>query len=145
MMNDRPTIVVGVDGSGASADALRWAAGQAQLTGSRLHVICAWRRPVTYGIPADYSDMDFDNEARRKLDTVLDEVLGSDPMVGVDTQVAEGPAARILVEATPGADLLVVGSRGHGAFAEMLLGSTSQYCAQHASCPVVIVRHPAQA
>lgn len=144
MTSQQPTIVVGVDGSEASAEALRWAAGQAELTSGRLQVIIAWRQPVTYGVPADYSDVDFENEARRKAETVLGEVLGTQPAVPVDTQVTEGHAAPILVEAARGADLLVVGSHGHGAFVGMLLGSTSQHCAQHASCPIVIVRHRAQ-
>lgn len=140
MSGHQPNIVVGVDGSEASADALRWAAGQAELTGGRLHVIIAWRPPVTYGIPAEYADVDFEKEARRKAETVLGEVLGTQPAVPVDTQVTEGHAAPILVKAASGADLLVVGSHGHGAFVGMLLGSTSQYCAEHANCPVVIVR-----
>jgi nucleotide-binding universal stress UspA family protein len=144
MTNHQPTIVVGVDGSEASAEALRWAAGQAEQTGARLQVITAWRQPVPYGVPVDYSDVDFEKEARRKAETVLAEVLGSEPVVPVETQVSEGHAAPILVDAARGADLLVVGSHGHGAFVGMLLGSTSQHCAQHASCPIVIVRHPAR-
>lgn len=144
MTSQQPTIVVGVDGSETSADALRWAAGQAELTGGRLHVITAWHRPVTYGDPADYSDVDFEKEARRKAATVLGEVLGTQPAVPVDTQVIEGHAAPALVGAARQADLLVVGSHGHGAFVGMLLGSTSQHCAQHASCPIVIVRHRAR-
>jgi nucleotide-binding universal stress UspA family protein len=144
MSKREPTVVVGVDGSPASADALRWAAGQAGLTGVRLQVIIAWHRPVTYGIPADYSDVDFATQARRKAETMLGEVLGAEPAVPVDLQVTEGHAAPVLVEASRGADVLVVGSHGHGAFVEMLLGSTSQHLAQHASCPLVIVRHATQ-
>jgi nucleotide-binding universal stress UspA family protein len=109
MTSDRPTIVVGVDGSDASKDALLWAAGQAALTASKLQVILAWRHPVTYGYAPDYGDVDFEGEARQRLDEVLDEVLGGDPPESLETRVAEGHAAPILCDAAQAADLLVVG------------------------------------
>ena len=62
--------------------------------------------------------------------------------VKVSSTVREGNPAKILLEAADGADLLVVGSRGHGGFAEALLGSVSQHCVHHAPCPVVIIRGP---
>lgn len=139
----RPAIVVGVDGSESSKDALRWAAGQALLTGAELHAVIAWRPPITYGYPADYTDVDFEADARKKLETVADEVLGPNPPVPVRIRVAEGHPAPVLIEAARGADLLVVGSHGHGMFAGMLLGSTSQHCVQHATTPVVVIRHTA--
>lgn len=60
--------------------------------------------------------------------------------MAVRTQVAEGNPARVLLSAAAGADLLVVGSRGHGGFTEALLGSVGQHCAHHARCPVVVIR-----
>jgi nucleotide-binding universal stress UspA family protein len=141
MSSSAPTIVVGVDGSKASRDALAWAATQADQTGARLEVIRCWRQPVTYGYAPDYGeDADFAKDAREELDELLDQVLGPEPKILLEARVTEGHAAPILVEASRSADLLVVGSRGHGAFAGMLLGSTSHYCANHASCPVVVVR-----
>ncbi len=135
-------IVVGVDGSGPSREALRWAARQAKLTASRLRVVLAWHLPVTYGYPVPYPD-DFDPEsdARRALAEAVDATLGASPNVDIDQEVVNGPPALVLLEAARDAQLLVVGSRGHGAFAGMLLGSVSEQCVHHASCPVVVIRH----
>lgn len=133
-------IVVGVDGSEASQAALRWAARQAQLTGERLVVVAAWEYPTSFGwAPAYPSDWDPEGDARKALAEVVDQVLGAE-RPEVDLEVAEGHPAPILVEASQDADLLVVGSRGHGAFAGMLLGSVSEHCVSHAHCPVVVVR-----
>ncbi len=134
-------IVVGVDGSEASKDALRWAARQARLTGAELRAVCAWQMPTGYGWIPDISEFDFAAEARSGLDGTVADALGADPGVKVTTDVRQGHPATVLIEASQGAALLVVGSRGHGAFAGMLLGSVSQHCAQHASCPVLIMRH----
>lgn len=97
---------------------------------------------MTYGYPADYTNVDFAAEARKELAKTVSDVVGSDPAVPVVMQVAEGHPAHVLTDAAESAALLVVGSRGHGAFAGMLLGSTSQHCIQHALTPVVVVRQP---
>jgi nucleotide-binding universal stress UspA family protein len=138
-------IVVGVDGSEASRDALTWAARQAALTGASLQVIMTWHVPTAaYGaqipMPSDY---DFIADSERELGTVVSEVLGPQPGIGVSMVVMEGHPANRLIEASVGAEMLVVGSRGHGAFSGMLLGSVSEHCVAHASCPVVVVRHSA--
>ena len=138
-----PIIVVGVDGSEASMRALRWAADQAKLTGASLTVVTTWEFPPTFGWAPPYpSDFDPDKDARAALQKHVDAVLGSEPEVAVQLDVVEGHPAFVLTETARDAELLVVGSRGHGAFAGMLLGSVSEYCAAHASCPVVIVRDP---
>jgi nucleotide-binding universal stress UspA family protein len=139
---ERPIIVVGVDGSQASKDALAWAAGQARLTSAELLAISAWRPPPTYGYPVNYSDVDFESEARKKLEEIVNEVLGSEQTVPVVMRVAKGHPAQVLIDAAEGAGLLVVGSRGLGAFRGMLLGSTSQHCIQHAPTPVIVIRRP---
>lgn len=136
----QPVIVVGVDGSEASKEALRWAARQAELTGAELHPVMAWRLPATYSFPANYSDVDFAGDARRELQRIIDEVLGMESGVRVVPEVSEGHAAEVLIEAAKQAELLVVGSHGRGAFSGMLLGSVSQHCVHHASCPVLVVR-----
>lgn len=141
MTSQQPVIVVGVDGSEASMDAFRWAIRQAELTGGRLRAVCAWRQPVTYGMPVDYSDVDFEKEARRRLETAITDAPGTQSEVPVETVVVEGLPAHVLVDAAKDADLLAVGSQGHGAFAGMVLGSTGHYCAQHSPCPRVIVPH----
>jgi nucleotide-binding universal stress UspA family protein len=134
-------IVVGVDGSASSRDALRWAARQARLTGADLHAVCAWDLPTGYGFAPNDSYLDLAAEAGKGLNATVVEVLGAVQDVPLVARVERGHAAGILVEASRGADLLVVGSRGRGEFAGMLLGSVSQHCAQHAACPVLIVRH----
>jgi len=144
-------IVVGVDGSDSSKAALRWAIRQARLTGSPVDAVTAWRMPATYGLaPVGGEGIDFEGDARRALAAALNEVSGLDPDVPVHPLVTEGRAGEVLVRAAKGADLLVVGCRGHGEFASALLGSVSLYCALHAACPVLVLRdgrehHPAVA
>ena len=135
-----PFIVVGVDGSDASKDALRWAATQARLTGAAVHAICTWDFPTGYGWGPFISDLDLAEEARKGLERTIEQALADMPEVPLVARVERGHAAGILVDASRDADLLVVGSRGRGAFSGMLLGSVSQHCAQHAACPVLIVR-----
>lgn len=135
-------IVAGVDGSEASLDALRWASRQAELTGASLRVVMSWEVPtMAYGGPVVIPyDTDLAEEARQALGKAVSEALGDKPGTKVSPLVVQGRPAQELVKAAKGAQLLVVGSRGHGAFAGMLLGSVSEYCAAHAPCPVVIVR-----
>lgn len=135
-------IVVGVDGSEASLDALKWASRQAELTGGEIEVIVAWEFPVQYGVGAMYAE-DFDPEAdaHQMLEGVIQTVRQEHPDLTVHTHVSEGHPAPTLIGAARDADLLVVGSRGHGAFVGMLLGSVSEHCVTHAPCPVVVVRH----
>ncbi|MCU4184466.1 universal stress protein [Acidiferrimicrobium sp. IK] len=145
-MTERPQgtnrfIVVGVDGSGTSRAALRWAARQAELTGAELHAVMAWSVPVmAYGSPVVVPvDLDLADSTQKALDQIIGEVLGDQPAIKISAVAVEGrPAERLLHEAE-GAEALVVGSRGHGAFTGMLLGSVSEHCATHASCPVVVV------
>ncbi|UUN25627.1 universal stress protein [Streptomyces sp. FIT100] len=137
---DQPLVVVGVDGSEVSIEALRWAARHAELTGAVLRVVTAWRLPPSYGDLPDYADMDFAAAARETLDSAITAVLGPTPRLSVEARVEEGHPAPVLLAAAHHADLLVVGSRGHGAFVGMLLGSTAQHCVHHAPCPVLVVR-----
>ena len=138
----RGRIVVGVDGSDASKNALAWAARQAALTGARLEAVTAWHvPPLAYGTaPADYN---FAPDARRAVDETISAVLGEHPDVDVSPVVVEGLPTPALLHAAAGADLLVVGSRGHGALTGVLLGSVSEHCVTHAPCPVVVVGHHA--
>jgi nucleotide-binding universal stress UspA family protein len=134
-------IVVGVDGSEPSLKALRWALDQAKLTGSSLEVVTTWQYPTALGwAPAWPADWDPAAEAQKSLAKVVEGVVKGSG-VEVKLAVAEGHAAPVLVSASEKASLLVVGSRGHGEFAGMLIGSVSEYCALHSQCPVVIVHH----
>jgi nucleotide-binding universal stress UspA family protein len=134
-------IVVGVDGSPESVQALRWAARQAELTGAELEVITAWEYPSFYGwAPSSPADTDFAHLSATALDDALGAVFGTTRPGFVRTQVVEGPPGRILVDASADADLLVVGSRGYGGLADAVLGSVSTYCVHHAHGPVTIIR-----
>lgn len=139
-MSQHPLIVVGVDGSAQSKGALRWAAGQAELVGADLKVVMCWDFPSFAYWVAIPEGMDLEGDTRKALDDEVAEVLGSKPTVAVSKVVRQGRAASILIEASRGALLLVVGSRGHGEFAGMLLGSVSEHCVTHADCTVVVVR-----
>ncbi len=137
-------IVVGIDGSEPSKEALRWAATQAGLTGARLRVVLSWELPSAAYLTPLPAGLDLDKDAHQVLDQEVDEVLGTDPAISVERVVVEGHPAPVLLEMSKDADLLVVGSRGHGQFAGMLLGSVSEHCVSHAACPVVVVRHQRQ-
>ncbi len=135
-------IVVGVDGSDASRDALTWAAGQARLTGATLEAVTSWHIPAAaYGAMLMPVGTDFAADATKALAAAATAVLGEDPDIDLKQVVVQGPPALALLEAAEGAELLVVGSRGHGAFTGMLLGSVSEHLVAHAPCPVVVVRH----
>ena len=132
--------MAGVDGSDSSKAALRWALRQAELTDSVVDAVTAWDIPVTYGWTPMPGGTDLEGAARKMLDDVLAEVAGAAGGARVRPLVVRGNAARVLLDAARGADLLVLGTRGYGGFAEALLGSVSQHCVHHAACPVVIVR-----
>ena len=142
-------IVVGIDGSAESKDTLRWAVAEAKLRGAALRVVHAWAPPyIAAGPGLDPAlDTQMIEDVRRKAEELVERELSAlgDEAAGVDIEraVVDGAPARTLIEAAEGSDLLVVGSRGHGGFAGLLLGSVSQQCAHHAPCPVVIVRPPA--
>jgi nucleotide-binding universal stress UspA family protein len=138
--NAPPRIGVGVDGSPASVDALRWAAGQADLIGAAVEAVISWEYPSTSGMEFGSLDIDWAENARAALADALDVALGEDAGRVTGT-VTRGHPAEVLVAAAQGADLLVVGSRGHVALPGRLLGSVSEHVAARASCPVVVVRH----
>jgi nucleotide-binding universal stress UspA family protein len=137
-------IIVGVDGSPQSLLALRRAADLAEQDGSTLETITAWHYPPaphTFPI-ASWSPED---DAAAVLRGALQEVFGGEVPDWVHPSVVGGPTAHALIEASRGADLVVVGSRGHGGFAGLLLGSVSSACAEYAHCPVLVMRAPDRA
>jgi len=152
-------IVVGVDGSVGSQAALAWALAEARLRNAKLRVVHAYQVPaltfgdVGMGIPGTGAQAAFaedvervrsasEEQAKSLVESSLrDTVAEAANDLQIELDAVEGPAAEVLIEAGRGADLLVVGSRGHGGFVGLLLGSVSQKCAQHPPCPVLI--HPA--
>jgi len=138
-------ILVGVDGSDRSVEALEWAARYAEITGSTLRAVMSWEWPTSYGwglvVPSDYDPA---VDATKLLDQLLAPVRAAHPAIEIEEGVVEGHPAPVLVNESADADLLVVGSRGHGEFVGMLIGSVSEHCVSNAHCPVVVVRDRTQ-
>ena len=142
-------VVVGVDGSDESKEALKWAAQQARLSGAKLRVVHAWSVPAlampSMSLePASFPSTDdidaFKESAQRALDEETAAIVPEGSGIEVEKVLVQEFPAQALVQESANAELLVVGSRGHGGFKGMLLGSGSQHCVHHAKCPVVIVR-----
>lgn len=141
VQNTNGRIVVGFDGSSSALAALAWATRQAKLTGGELEVVTAWEWPKSYGfatpIPDNYQP---EEEARKILEPAVEKARAEHPGVSIHASVREGYPIQVLMEASRDAELLVVGSRGHGELAGMLIGSVSAYCVAHSPCPVVVLR-----
>jgi len=137
--SSRPRIVVGVDGSSGSKNAMRWAGHLAGLTGARIDVVAAWEYAALFGLTAA-PELEFPaGDIESSLNETVDEVLGADRPAELRIKALEGAAADTLVTVSKGALMLVVGSRGHGGFSGLLLGSVSARVAEHADCPVLVV------
>jgi len=148
-MGTKGTIVVGVDGSESSADAVRWALDEARKRGAEVHVVTAWHTdpppmegpPPMVGIPYRAKEAAL-AEQQAQQDKVMDAVRDATEGVTVHRHMVGQWPPRALVHISADADLLVLGRHGHSWLAEKLLGSVSAYCVRHATCPVVIT--PAQ-
>lgn len=142
------TIVVGTDGSEGARGALEFAAHEAALRGARLRIVTAWGVPSMAYANAFAPTPDVAAVLRKNAHAVsraaLAEAERLEPDLQCDAEALEGQPGSVLVNESRDADLLVVGTRGHGGFASLLLGSVSDQCAQHAACPVVIVPHHKQ-
>jgi nucleotide-binding universal stress UspA family protein len=145
-MSDKPVgaqrIVVGVDGSESSKSALRWAVRQAESLAGSVDAVIAWEYPLAWHgwTPPPSHSFEYRVLAGKILAEAVLTTVGPDRPVEIRTHVVQGNPASVLLETARGAALLVVGNRGHGGFAEALLGSVSQHCVHHAACPVVVVR-----
>jgi nucleotide-binding universal stress UspA family protein len=140
-------IVVGVDGSPGSRRALEWAATEARIRGLPLRLVSAWYPPASLYGGLGWAGLDAEviaglrELADQRLDKVCEDAAAILDGLQVERVVVEDLAAHALIEAAADADLLVVGTRGHGGFVGLLLGSVSQECAHHTPCPIVIVPH----
>lgn len=140
-VHETGTIVVGVDGSDQSRRALEWALRQAAYENADVIAVHAWQMPVTYGTGAMLMPTSvFADDAKAALNAAIDAVGTDLPDARIERSVVEGNPAKVLIDKAKGADLLVVGSRGHGGFVGALIGSVSNYCVHHAPCPVVVIR-----
>ena len=138
---DRPRIVVGVDGSGPSRAALKWAQRIAAAEHAEIEVIGAWIWPGALGLtgmPLEYSPKD---DIEKELTEAVDAVYGPNRPADLQVRAVEGGAAHVLVQVSKDALMVVVGSRGIGGFMGLLLGSVSQHVAEHAKCPVLVIHN----
>ena len=137
-----PVVVVGVDGSTGSRDAVRWAADYARMSGAELRAVASWRWPnyVTRIPPG----ADLKADTRRTLQEVVAEIRSEFPEVPISERVVEGPGGPALLSQAADATLLVVGAWGRATYPGMLLGSVAEYCVRNGPCPVVVVRIPAK-
>jgi len=147
-------VVAGVDGSPESIEALRFALEEGRLRGTSVRAVLAWQLPPLLAAgdpfvlgsgfdPSLVEPSELRRVAQERLAAAVAQATSAPG--AVEQQVVEGHPAECLVAAAADAELLVVGSRGRGGFGGLLLGSVGQACAQHARCPVVIVRGPARA
>src|SRR4051794_26073155 len=137
-------IVVGIDGSDSSKNALRWAQSMAEHGSGSVEAVIAWQIMPTYAWAGAYwgampGEPDPASVAEKVLSQVVDEVFGAHRPAALELTVAEGSPAGVLVERSKEAAMVVVGSRGHGGFTGLLLGSVSEAVAEHAACPVLVV------
>jgi nucleotide-binding universal stress UspA family protein len=136
-------VVVGVDGSAESIAALKWAASYATATGAHVRAVIAWHFPAAVGsAPIGVAPKPVSDEVRESMiksvhDAIAEAGIAPDL---VDVGVEYGHPAQVLVDQSAKADLLVVGSHGHGKFTGMLVGSVSIHCVTHAACPVLVAR-----
>jgi nucleotide-binding universal stress UspA family protein len=138
-------IVVGTDGSESARHALEWAYEEARLAAAELVVVHSWEYPYP---DVSGSTSDTRDRMRRDAEKELDEAVavqaerGRADGVIVRKHLVESAPAKALIDESEGADLVVVGSRGRGGFASLLLGSVSRAVVQHAHCPIAVIRHP---
>lgn len=135
-----PRIVVGVDGSPGSADALRWAVKHAGQTGGVVEAVSAWHVPPSIFLTPTWTEADYQRRAQEGLDRVAGEVVGDRSEVQVEKRLVLRAPSAALTAAAEGAELLVVGGKGMGELPGVHLGSVASYCAHHAPCHVVVVR-----
>jgi len=137
-MTSEKFVVVGVDGSPDGTAALHWAEQYAIATGADLLLVTAWHWPTSYGVPIGMEGWDPQADAEKVLEKATAQL--TIPESKVHTAFECGAAGEVLVAASDGTRLLVVGTRGHGTLKGSLIGSVSSYCVHHAHCPVVVVR-----
>lgn len=136
-------VVAAVDGSDGSRAALRWAAREAAAHGAHLVAVEAWEfSPLIFAADVPVQVDELRATVERHLHEVVVDELGEEPVVPVEERVVEDAPVPALLGLVDPHDVVVIGSRGHGGFRGLLLGSVSQQVAHHAPCPVVIVRPP---
>ena len=134
-------VVVGVDGSHASLEALEWALRYASLNHSNVDVVAAWDWHVNVSLAPIAPGFAPERSAARMLDCVIRRKRAEHPDLRIYGRVVQGKAASVLEDASKGAALLVIATRGHGEFIGLLLDSVGEHCVTHARCPVLVYRN----
>ncbi len=137
-------VLVGLDSSASAAQALILGVAEARLRGAVLNVLRAWSirtapRPADVPVQVMPSMEQFEQAVREDTQRIISETIGA-PEAAVEIHVVRSPAPQALLTASRDADLLVVGHRGRGGFAGLLLGSVAEQCVRHAACPVLVAR-----
>ncbi len=134
-------IVVGVDGSPSSIAALQLAVSLMPLAGDTLHAVAVWQHPIAFGRFSPPVEHDYEGLAREALDQAVTEAFPEgtpSQVVEIERRVVRGLAVEVLIQESRHAAMVVVGSRGHGGFAGLLLGSVSAALAERSQCPVLV-------
>lgn len=135
-------VVVGVDGSKASERALRWGRFIADSAEATLEAVMAWQHTVEWApvIPVEMAvDVDQHDHAKQALHACAERAFGDRPPKNLKLRTAEGYPAKVLIDRSKEATMVVLGSRGHGGFSGLMLGSVSTLVVRHGSCPVLII------
>lgn len=133
-------IVVGTDGSGSSIEALRLAARLAPALGAKVHAVSCWHFPYMYMGVVEAADLrQYEDAARQTLEESIVQAFGDKRPEGLKTSLLNGPTATTLMDVSEGSAMLILGRRGHGGFSGLQLGSVSNACVAHASCPVLVI------
>jgi nucleotide-binding universal stress UspA family protein len=133
-------VVVGIDGSPASLAALEWALRYASMSRSSVDVVAAWDWHINVSLAPIAPDFAPEISAEQVLDCVILQKRAEHPELQIDGRVVQGNAASVLEDASKGAALLVIATRGHRELAGLLIGSVSEHCVTHAQCPVLVYR-----
>ncbi|WP_247826158.1 universal stress protein [Arthrobacter antioxidans] len=139
-----PRIVVGVDGSQQSVEALRYAQRLAPAFDATILAVAAWDYPAEYPGYVPLGTSEFADAAKIHLEHAVTKAYGGNVPNGLETTVVFAHPGKALVQASRDAALLIVGRRGHGTFRGLLLGSVSASCVSHAHCPVLVIPHVAE-
>ncbi len=139
----RQVVVVGVDGSDPSIAALSWAGRYGAATGAVVWALHIWHYPTSAALPAGVPPPQVSDEVKASQRKELDDAIAKanlDPAAEVESKIAYGHPAQVLINESKNVSLIVLGYKGHGGFTGMLTGSVSLQVVHHAECPVVVVR-----
>jgi nucleotide-binding universal stress UspA family protein len=134
-------IVVGIDGSAVSVAALVAAARIAAATGAQVDAVACWSVPTALAVSHALGTVNLEEGARTVLDEAVSQAFRGHIPDHVTARLVQGNPRQVLLAASEGADMLVLGRRGHGGFPGLLVGSVSQACIAHARCPVLVMNH----